>query len=156
MRAGPFRGLPLRVTGEPEHSEERDDRLWFRRRHRLSRDQDYQAVFEARVLKRKGPITVFTRPNGLDECRLGLSIGRRFGPAHDRVALKRRLREAFRHARPGLPVGYDVVITAGAHRPLAPEFYRTLITEAVEAGERQWQKRARKAASDSGETDTDV
>lgn len=126
------------------------DRLWFRRRHRLSHDRDYQAVFAARVLRRKGPITVFTRPNGLDESRLGLSIGKRVGKAHDRVALKRRLREAFRHARPTMPAGFDVVITAGPHRPMEVEVYERLIREAVEAGARQWEKKSKK---DAGESD---
>ena len=96
------------------------------------------------MLKRKGPITVFTKPNGLDDCRLGLSIGRRVGRAHERVALKRRLREAFRHVRPALPIGYDVVLTAGPHRPLHPDVYARLIREGVEAGERQWAKRLKK------------
>lgn len=117
------------------------ERLWFRKRHRLSRDRDYQAVFEARVLKRKGPITVFTRPNGVGETRLGLSIGRRFGKAHERVALKRRLREAFRHVRAALPRGYDVVVTSGPHRPMHPEVYARMIREGVEAGARVWAKR---------------
>ncbi len=121
-------------------------RKWFRRRHRLSHDRDYQAVFAARVLKRKGPITVFTKPNGLAECRLGLSIGRRFGKAHERVALKRRLREAFRHVRADLPAGYDVVIPTGPHKLLKPEVYARLIREGVEAGERHWAKRAQKDA----------
>ncbi|MEM1424088.1 MAG: ribonuclease P protein component [Planctomycetota bacterium] len=124
------------------------ERYWFRRRHRLSRDRDYQAVFAARALKRRGPITVFTLPNGTDDCRLGLSIGRRFGKAHERVALKRRLREGFRHARPGMPAGFDVVVTAGPHRPLAPSAYAELIASAVESGARQWAKRARRESVD--------
>ena len=124
------------------------ERQWFRKRHRLSRDRDYRAVFEARVLKRKGPITVFTRPNGVGETRLGLSIGRRFGKAHERVALKRRLREGFRHVRLALPAGFDVVITAGPHRPLKPEAYARLIREGVEAGARVWAKRQERGDAD--------
>ncbi len=127
-----------RPTPEPEAPA---DRLLFRRRHRLSRDRDYQAVFAARAMRRTGPISVFTKPNDLPLTRLGLSIGRRFGKAHERVALKRRLREAFRHVRPELPAGYDVVITAGAHRPLKPKVYARLIREAVGSLHRQWSKR---------------
>jgi len=141
------------VIERTDQDQHETDRRWFRRRHRLSHDRDYRAVFAARVLKRKGPITVFTRPNDLADCRLGLSIGRRFGRAHERVALKRRLREAFRHVRAVLPVGYDVVITAGPHRPLLPDVYARLIREGVEAGDRQWVRRARKERDAGGATD---
>ena len=51
----------------------------FRRRHRLSRNRDYAVVFDARVASRRGPITVYARPNGLGHGRLGLSVGRRVG-----------------------------------------------------------------------------
>lgn len=89
----------------------------YRRRHRLRHNLDYRAVFDARCRATRGPITVWLRDADHPTHRLGLSIGRRVGKAHDRVRLKRRLREIFRHARPTLPIpapgkGYDIVITA--------------------------------------------
>lgn len=66
---------------------------------------------------------VFARPNGLGHHRLGLSIGRRAGPAVRRNRLRRRLREAFRTLAPALPMlpdgtGYDLVVTCRPHDPL--------------------------------------
>jgi ribonuclease P protein component len=79
------------------------DRFVFRRRHRLSSSAHFQAVFDAKLKKSKGPMTVFLLPTELDEHRLGLSIGRRAGNAVVRGRLKRMVREAFRHSRSELP-----------------------------------------------------
>jgi ribonuclease P protein component len=102
----------------------------FRRRHRLTRALEFKAVFDAKLKAPRGPITVFVRPNGLEHPRLGLSVGRRVGGAVERNAVKRRLREAFRHlaaewpdARPGL----DVVIAAHAHPLRTSPDYAELI-----------------------------
>ena len=107
---------PARQPGQPR-------RLTYRARQRLSRDRDYQAVFGAKARKSAGPLTVFGRPNGLPDHRLGLSIGRRVGPAVVRNRLRRRLREAFRTLGPTLPraadgTAYDLVIISRKHEPM--------------------------------------
>ena len=51
--------------------------------------------------------------------RLGLSIGRKVGPAHERNRWKRAIREAFRRHRHRLPDAYDLVI--GVDWDCAPE-----------------------------------
>ncbi len=56
-----------------------------------------------RVRKSAGPLVVSIAPSGLDEHRLGLSVGRRVGSAVLRNRIKRSLRESFRHARDQLP-----------------------------------------------------
>ena len=119
----------------------------FRARHRLSRDRDYRAVFANRITKARGPLTVFLRPNGLVEHRLGLSIGRRVGNAVVRVRLKRMIREAFRLDRPVYPLppeggAYDLIVSGRAHAPLGLEDYRRLLRAAVEAGDREHRRRA--------------
>ncbi len=109
---------------------------------RISKDRDYSGAFEEGVRKARGPITVVGRPNGQKISRLGLSIGRRVGPAHVRVRLKRMIREAFRLQRAELPAGYDLVVTARAHRPLPLAEYRRLLASAWESIDREWRRRA--------------
>ncbi len=129
-------GMQVRKPGTPRA-------LPFRRRHRLSRSRDYAAVFDARVAARRGPITVYGRPNGLAHGRLGLSVGRRVGRSVERHAIKRRLREAFRLLLPSLPRGYDLVVTVRPHKTMATARYREMLESAAAQIDRKWAKRDR-------------
>ena len=55
-------------------------------------------------------LTLRSRPNGLDHCRVGFAVGRPVGGAVVRNRVKRRLREIVR----ALPIasGHDIVIAA--------------------------------------------
>ena len=108
-------------------------RATFRPRDRVSLDRDYKAAFAARLKKARHPLVVFGRPNGLDHPRLGLSVGRRVGPATARNRAKRLLREAFRLARADLPPGFDLVVNVRPHRPLPLREYRLLLVELAAA-----------------------
>lgn len=119
----------------------------FRPRHRIAKADDFRAAFDARLTKPAGPITIHARPTDHPAPRLGLSIGRRFGPAHRRTALKRRLREAFRHIAPNLPSppdahAYDLVITARPHELLKAHEYAALLEQALAAIHRTLTRRA--------------
>jgi len=116
----------------------------YRRRHRLSGSRSYAAVFGARVSTRKGPLIVFARPNGLDHARLGLSIGRKVGNAVRRNAIKRRLREAFRHLQHELDRGYDLVVSARPHEPMPAQEYARLLEGASRDLARTWARRERR------------
>ncbi len=80
------------------------------RRGRITRPADFRAVYAARARAADGRLVVYARPNGREETRVGLSVGKRCGPAVARNRTKRLLREAFRHGRAGWPAGYDIVI----------------------------------------------
>ncbi|MBK7403041.1 MAG: ribonuclease P protein component [Phycisphaerales bacterium] len=106
------------------------DRPLFRRRHRISRATDYRAAYCTGLRRSGGPLTVFVRPNGLDDHRLGLSVGRRVGPSVVRSRVKRLLRESFRLVRPDLGgCGCDVVVTVRPHQLLPLASYRRLMGE---------------------------
>lgn len=124
-------------------------RAVLRRRHRLAHDLEYASVFQEKLRKSRGPLVVFAKSTDRDEHRLGLSVGRRAGPAHHRVRIKRLIREAFRLERAGFPHpvsgSFDLVVNARAHDAAPLSAYRRWLTEAVTAIAREQAKRDAKA-----------
>jgi ribonuclease P protein component len=122
--------------------------LTFPRSRRLTHDLEYQAVYGARAKKVQGPISIFAHPNDLPHSRLGLAIGKRAGGAVQRNHLKRLLREAFRLVQHDLPRteqgGYDLVINAREHKPLALDQYQQMILQMAAQLHRDWERRGRK------------
>jgi ribonuclease P protein component len=94
-------------------------------------------------------------PNARPDARLGLSVGKKVGKAHDRVAVKRAIREAFRHVQHELPAWeaggasgrYDMIVQVRPHQPLPAAEYRRLLLELAQACHEVWARRL--AASDS-------
>jgi ribonuclease P protein component len=94
-------------------------RYRFTREARLLHQKQFQQVYRkgarltvrplhVRALRRNE--TVREREPPGNRSRLGLSIGRKVGPAHVRNRWKRAIREAFRLHRHRLPDAYDLVI----------------------------------------------
>jgi len=79
---------------------------------RLLRPVDFSRVYERRWSAAQGPLVMYAAPNDLagSPVRIGLSVSRRIGNAVVRNRWKRRLREAFRSVRHGLPAGNDLVV----------------------------------------------
>lgn len=75
-------------------------------------------------------LVLYCRPNGQDHNRLGVTVSTKLGGAVVRNRARRRLREVFRLAQPGLKQGYDVVLVArgravnGPYRKLSAAFDR--------------------------------
>jgi ribonuclease P protein component len=92
-----------------------------KRRHRLSRSRDFDAVYRhgRSVATRYLVLYSFARDEEAGEGpRLGLAVGRQLGTAIERNRLKRRLRAAFDELRESVPGGRDYVLIA---RPGLPE-----------------------------------
>lgn len=115
--------------------------LHFRARHRLTHARQFQAVYGARVRKARGPLTIFALPNELGHPRLGLSVGRRVGSAVVRNAVKRRVREAFRHLQYLLPHGYDLVVNVQPHAVAEVGEYQSMMAWCLGALDKEWGKR---------------
>lgn len=127
------------------------ERLFYRKRHRVRTSEEFAAVFDFKVRKSRGALTVFVKPNGLSGHRLGLSVGKRVGNAVARGKVKRMIREAFRHERSGIPMagdgcGFDLVVSVRGHDPVGLDVWREWLVGAANAAIRVVEKRE----SDSG------
>ena len=84
----------------------------MQRRNRLTASEDFLSV------RRKGRsfpcplLTLHARPNDGLPLRLGLSVGKQFGPAVARNRFKRRIREIIRGRLESLAPGWDLVFVA--------------------------------------------
>lgn len=116
-------------------------RLTFRPRHRLRHALEFRAVYDRGEKRTRGPLTVFALPNNLPDPRLGLSVGRRVGTAPRRAAIKRRLREAFRHLQREHAAGYDLIVTVRPHAPMKTAEYQRLLSSAWAALHKAWSDR---------------
>ena len=78
---------------------------------RLTRAREFERVLRrSRHRSGRGPLRIFALANGRPGARLGLVIGKRAArKAHDRNAMKRTVREAFRLRRASLPA-VDVLV----------------------------------------------
>ena len=112
----------------------------FPRSHRLSGKLAFAAVYDEQSKESRGPLAIFSRPNGLAHPRLGLSVSRRVGNAVVRGRVKRLLREAFRFLQHDLPVGYDWVVVVRPHAPLILADYQKLMAHLTVRAHAKWQR----------------
>lgn len=86
-----------------------------RRRARLSRSGDFDRVYREGRSHGNRFLVLHAFPRAADadeDVRLGLSVGRKVGPATVRNAVKRALREAFWERADSLPAHHDFVLVA--------------------------------------------
>lgn len=77
---------------------------------RLHETPEYQRVYGRKRSVSDALLIVYACESDRPHPRLGLSVGRKFGKAHERNRFKRRMREAFRRLRPDLAPGVDFVV----------------------------------------------
>ncbi len=88
------------------------------RRTRLTDSPEFERIYRQGAAYRGRLFSVHAFPNDLGTSRLGLSVSRKVGNAVRRNAVRRRLREAFYAALPGISGNLDLVISA---RPAAAD-----------------------------------
>lgn len=103
------------------------ENLTFRRARRLSGRKAFSRVFGTRSSAANRYLVVYAAPNGLAFTRLGLSVGRRFGPAVARNRAKRLLREAYRLEQNRLAAGFDLVCVPRPGPPATLDLMRRAI-----------------------------
>jgi ribonuclease P protein component len=90
----------------------------MKRRHRLSRSRDFEAVYRKGRSVSTRYLVLYSFPREgeedllQDEPRLGLAVSRKVGGAVSRNRLKRRLRLAFDDLRGSIRPGCDYVLVA--------------------------------------------
>jgi ribonuclease P protein component len=103
-----------------------------KRRHRLSRSRDFDAVYRKGRSVSTRHLVLYSFPRDEDEAlgtepRLGLAVSRKVGGAVVRNRLKRRLRAAFQELEQSLSPGRDYVLIV-----------RPGLAEAAEAHDFDW------------------
>lgn len=118
--------------------------LTFPKSMRLTKKLEFDAVYRAKMRRTLGPVTIYSRLNGLPHHRLGLSVGRIVGPATRRNRIKRLFREAFRLHQTTLNAGskgLDLIVSVKPHDFKALEDYAELLTSSVRELGEAWVKR---------------
>jgi ribonuclease P protein component len=85
------------------------------REARLRKHADYQRVYQATKKQFSASMTWFVAPrpaSSMDAAtpRVGLTVGKVIGKAHERNRIKRRMREVVRHHLHELPAGVDLIL----------------------------------------------
>lgn len=67
-------------------------------------------------------IIIESFPNKREATRLGITVTKRYGKAHDRNRFKRIVREAFRRCYGSLPQGLDLIVRPRTKAKMATSF----------------------------------
>jgi ribonuclease P protein component len=97
---------------------------------RLCKHADFQRVYAEGRKRRSASMSWFMAPQSLTAApRVGLTVGRVLGKAHERNRIKRRLREVLRRHIDLLPAGCDLILHP--HRSVLSMEFSKLDAEVV-------------------------
>jgi len=83
---------------------------------RLRKRADYQRAYAAGRKRSSSAMSWFLAPQAMESAtapvasRVGITVGKIIGKAHERNRIKRRMREALRRHVDLLPVGFDLIL----------------------------------------------
>jgi ribonuclease P protein component len=96
--------------------------------HRLKKADEFSSVFLFKKVRFGVYLKIHFKPNGLENSRLGLVVGKKVHKrANKRNYMKRLIRELFRTNQPNWNTSYDVIVRV--HKLFTPETFSTLQTE---------------------------
>lgn len=82
----------------------------FPPKYRLQRKSEFDRAFKKGIKLVSAGIVAYFANSGFDYPRIGISVSKKYGSAVRRNRFKRRVREAFRLNRAGIPGGLDIVV----------------------------------------------
>ena len=84
--------------------------IWgIEKKNRLLKTKQFKEVLDYNKVKKSPQFIVFVKPNKLDYLRVGLSVSKKIGKAHERVKIRRQIRAYFSILNM-YNISYDVVV----------------------------------------------
>lgn len=78
----------------------------------LKKNRDFQKVYKNKCSRADEFLVLYTRKNGLEINRLGISASKKVGNSVVRHKIKRLVKEAYRLEEASFLAGYDMVVVA--------------------------------------------
>ena len=81
----------------------------MKKKNRLLKTKQFKEVLDYNKVKKSPQFIVFVKPNKLDYLRVGLSVSKKIGKAHESVKIRRQIRAYFSILNM-YNISYDVVV----------------------------------------------
>ena len=81
----------------------------MKKEYRVKRSQDFDNIIRKKQSFANRQLVIYYQKNNLDHMRLGISVSKKLGKAHERNRLKRYVRESFKTRKDFLK-NYDIII----------------------------------------------
>ena len=81
----------------------------MKKEYRLKKSQDFDNIIRKKQSFANRQFVIYYQENKLDHMRLGISVSKKLGKAHERNKLKRYVRESFKTRKDFLK-NYDIII----------------------------------------------
>ena len=81
----------------------------MKKEYRIKKSQDFDNIIRKKQSFANRQFVIYYQENKLDHMRLGISVSKKLGKAHERNKLKRYVRESFKTRKDFLK-NYDIII----------------------------------------------
>ena len=83
----------------------------MKKEYRIKRSQDFDNIIRKKQSFANRQFVIYFQKNKLEHMRLGISVSKKLGKAHERNKIKRYIRETFK-TRKNYVKNYDIIIIA--------------------------------------------